>query len=307
MSGTMQVEELRWFAAVVADPNVTRAAATLHVSQPALSRSLRRLEASLGVALFDRVGRALEPNAQGRAYAEHVRRALEELDAGHDAVRRAADPESGEVRLAFLHTLGTWLIPELIGGYRAAHPAVRFRLSQSGARTMLEELLDGRHDLLITSPRPEEPHLGWRELFREPLRLAVPPGHRLAQRKRVRLAEVKDDPFVVVRAEYGLRGTTEELCARAGFTPQIAFEGDDVETLRGLVAAGLGVALLPDRPDSPKIPPLLAVADRDCSRPIGLAWHLERHRSPAAQAFADYVSQASRLRSRPPDRARGAR
>ena len=290
----MQVEELRWFAAVVADPNVTRAAAALHVSQPALSRSLRRLEASLGVELFDRVGRSLEPNAQGLRLAEHVRRALDELDAGTAAVHRAADPEVGEVRLAFLHTLGTWLVPELIGGYREAHPGVRFRLSQSGARTMLEELLDGRHDLLIISPRPAEPQVGWRELFREPLRLAVPPGHRLAARKRVRLAEVADDPFVMVRAGYGLRATTEELCARAGFTPRIAFEGDDAETLRGLVAAGLGVALLPDRPDPPAVPPLLAVADRDCARTIGLAWHRERARSPAALAFADFVAHRRR-------------
>src|SRR3954462_14197165 len=125
----MQVDELRWFAEVVADPNVTRAAARLHVSQPALSRSLRRLEATVGVQLFDRVGRSLLPNEHGMLLADHVRRALEELDTGRSAVRRAADRELGEVRLAFLHTLGTWLVPELIGAYRAAHPAVGFRLS----------------------------------------------------------------------------------------------------------------------------------------------------------------------------------
>jgi len=278
----MQVEELRWFAAVVEDPNVTRAAAALHVSQPALSRSLRRLEASLGVQLFDRVGRALEPNRHGRAYAVQVRRALEELDTGREALRE----EAGEIRLAFLHTLGTWLVPELIRGHRVRHPQARFRLSQGSAAALAEAVREGRSDLLLSSPRPEG--LAWTALFEQPLRLVLPPDHRLSARKRIRLEELAGDAFVVMRPEYGLRGMTDALFARAGFTPRVAFEGEDPETLRGLVAAGLGVALLPG--DG------IAVADRGASRTIGLAWHPERYRPPAAEAFADYVRCSSRRR-----------
>jgi LysR family transcriptional regulator, transcription activator of glutamate synthase operon len=276
----MQVEELRWFAAVVKDPNVTRVAAALHVSQPALSRSLRRLEASVGVQLFDRVGRTLEPNRHGRAYAASVRRALEALDAG----REALGEEAGEVRLAFLHTLGTWLVPELIRGHRAQHPEARFRLSQASAGALAEAVRDGRSDLLLTSPRPEG--LAWSALFEQPLRLVVPPDHRLATRRRIRLAELATDEFVVMRPEYGLRGITDALFERAGFTPRVAFEGEDPETLRGLAAAGLGVALLPG--DG------IAVADRGASRTIGLAWQPERYRPPAAEAFAAFVRHTRR-------------
>jgi LysR family transcriptional regulator, transcription activator of glutamate synthase operon len=283
-TGHMQVEELRWFAAVVEDPNVTRVAASLHVSQPALSRSLRRLETSLGVQLFDRVGRTLEPNRHGRAYAASVRRALEELDHGAAALRE----EAGEIRLAFLFTLGTWLVPELIREYRATHPDVRFRLSQASAGRLAETVRDGRSDLLLTSPRPEG--LAWTALFEEPLRLVVPPDHRLSTRRRIRLAELADDEFVVMRPEYGLRGITDALCERAGFSPRVAFEGDDPETLRGLVAAGLGVAVLPGNG--------IAVADTGASRTIGLAWNPERYRPPAAEAFADYVRRS--YRRRPP-------
>jgi LysR family transcriptional regulator, transcription activator of glutamate synthase operon len=279
----MQVEELRWFAAVVEDPNVTRTAAALHVSQPALSRSLRRLEASLGVQLFDRVGRTLEPNRHGRAYAVQVRRALEELDAG----RAALGAEASEIRLAFLHTLGTWLVPELIREHRAQHPEARFRLSQGSAAGLAEAVREGRSDLLLTSPRPEA--LAWSALFDQPLRLVLPPDHRLAGRARVRLDELADDEFVVMRPEYGLRGITDALFAQAGFTPRIAFEGEDPETLRGLVAAGLGVALLPGEG--------IAVADRGASRTIGLAWHPERYRPPASEAFAEFVRCSYRRRS----------
>jgi DNA-binding transcriptional LysR family regulator len=285
----MQVQELQWFAALVEDPNMKHTAARLHISQPALSRSLRRLEASVGVQLFDRVGRSLVPNEHGQALAEHVRRALVELETGISSVRRAADPEAGEIRLAFLHTLGAWLVPELIRAYGAEHPGVRFRLSQAGSRTLISGLREGRHDLVLTGNDPADDQLSWRALIREPLRLAVGPDHRLAQRRRVRLAEVADEPFVVVKAGYGLRGITDALCAQAGFTPQVAFEGEDVETLRGLVAAGLGVSLLPARSNASSAAPLLAVADRGCARTIGLAWHRTRYRSPAVRTFADFV------------------
>lgn len=292
----MQVQELRWFVAAVEDPNLTRLAGELHISQPALSRSLRRLEAMVGVQLFDRARRSLEPNEHGRTLAAHARRALTELDTGLQSVRAAGDVEQGEVRLAFLHTLGTWLVPDLVGAYRAEHPAVRFRLSQSSAGALRDGLLAGRHDLLLTSPRPADPEIGWRQLFSEPVRLAVPPGHRLAGRRRVRLREVADDEFIVLSQEHGLRALAEELCRRAGFAPRIAFEGEEVETLRGLVAAGLGVALLPELPGAPPSPPLLGVADTGATRAIGLAWHRGRYRSPASRAFADFVAAAPALR-----------
>lgn len=287
---TMQVQELRWFAATVAQPNLSRVAEELHISQPALSRALRRLETAVGADLFDRVGRSLEPNAHGRLLAAHVTRALAELDDGIEAVRQAADPDYGDVRLAFLHTFGTWLVPELIRAYRAEHPRARFHLSQGSAAVTLEGLRAGRHDLLVTSPRPDDPAVGWRRLFTEPLRLAVPAGHRLARRRRVRLQEVAGDDFILLSPEHGLRGLTDRLCQRAGFTPRVAFEGEDAETLRGLVAAGLGVALLPGRPGAPTFPPLLAVADRGAERAVGLAWHRRRYRSPAVTAFAGFVA-----------------
>ncbi len=289
----MQVQELRWFVAAVQEPNLTRLSGTLHISQPALSRSLRRLEQRVGVQLFDRVGRSLAPNESGRALAARVARALGELDAGVEDVREAGDPERGEVRLAFLPTFGTWLVPELIGGYRARHPHVRFRLSQSSAGVHLAQLLAGEHDLLLTSPRPDDPLIGWTKLLSEPLKLAVPPGHHLAGRRRIRLREVADEPFISVSEATGLRAQVDRLCAEAGFTPRIAFEGQDVETLRGLVSAGLGVALLPARPGAPQSPPLLAVADAGAQRSIGLAFHCTRYRSPAVTAFADYINPHS--------------
>jgi DNA-binding transcriptional LysR family regulator len=298
----MQIHELRWFLAAVEDPNLTRQSSALHVSQSALSRSLQRLEQTVGVQLFDRVGRSLAPNYQGRALAVGVARALGELDAAVAGVRESADPEHGSIRLAFLHTLGIWLVPELISSYRTDHPHVRFELSQNNGGPALAELLEGRHDLLLTSPRPTDPLVDWMELLTEPMLLAVPPGHRLAARRRVRLSEVADDPFIALNQETGLRAILDQLFQRAGFSPRLAFESNDIETLRGLVSAGLGVALLPGHPGAPASPPLLAVADSGAERPIGLAWHRDRYRSPAVAAFSRFIETTRNQRHRWPGR-----
>jgi DNA-binding transcriptional LysR family regulator len=274
----MQIEELRWFIAVVDDPNVTRVAHALHLSQPALSRSLKRLEAELGTRLFDRVGRTLQPNRHGLAYAVQVRRALAALDGG----RAALEEQAAEIRLAFLHTFGVQLVPELIRAFRGEHPHVAFQLTQGSAHGLADVVLGGGADLLITSPAPDG--LAWRALFEQPLRLVVPDDHRLARRRRVRLEELAGDNLIAMRPEYGLRGMTDDLLARAGVAPPIAFEGEDSETVRGLVKAGLGVA----------------VADQGASRTIGLAWHPERYRPPAVQAFADFVALRYSSRRRSP-------
>lgn len=292
----MTVEELRWFVAVAEREHVTAAAAELHVSQPALSRALARVQAHVGVPLFDRRGRRLRLNRYGRLYLAHARRALADLDAGTEALADATGTAGGgTVVLAFLHTLGSWLVPELLRGFGAAQPQIALQLAQGSASEMLAQLRAGDVDLILTSPRPDDPEIEWKPLGREPLRAVVPPGHPLAARKRIRLADVAEERFVAMKPEYGLRGLTDELCAAAGFTPRIAFEGDDIGTLRGLVAAGLGVALLPP-PHSAgaeiaqPATPHLQLADRGAARTLGLAWDRTRYRSPATETFRAHVA-----------------
>jgi DNA-binding transcriptional LysR family regulator len=289
----MNTDELRWFAALAERPHMTATARDLHISQPALSRAIARLEASLGVPLFDRRGRVLALNHHGRRYLTHVRRALEELDAGAAAVADVADAEHGELRLWFLHTLGSWLVPALVGAYRAEHPAVRFRLAQRGTAALLAGFDGGDADLVLIGPRPAGRRFAWSRLVTEPLLLAVPPQHRLAGRTSVRLEEIADDPFVAVRPGNALRALTDGLCRAAGFEPRIAFEGDEVATLRGLVAAGLGVALLPPPRVAAEavmtVTPHLRVRDDGCERELGLVWDPQRAETPVVEAFRTFV------------------
>lgn len=283
--GMTLTPRLAQFAAVARHEHVTRAAQELGIPQSTLSRGIVRLEQDLGVTLFARHGRTVSLTAAGRAFRASAERALTAVEQAAEAVRSDADPETGKVAFGFLHTLGRETVPDLIRAFRTDHPRVRFSLVQSYGDAMLEGLRAGELDLCLTSPIPDAPDLAVRRLAEQRLRLVVPDDHPLATRRRVRLAEAADEPFVTMEPGYGMRRILEVLCTQAGFTPRIAFEGEETETLRGLVAAGLGVALLPP-PAMPRpgVHELVVTAPR-AVREIGLAW-LEGHPdTPPVAAF----------------------
>ncbi|NUR86676.1 MAG: hypothetical protein HOY71_21540, partial [Nonomuraea sp.] len=227
------------------------------------------------------------------------------------------DPGSGRVVLGFLHLLGRTLVPSLIGSFRAGHPDagshhpdvgaghpdagsqhpdvraghpdVRFTLVQGSRQDMLSRLRDGELDLVLVAPPPSrDPALSSADLTRQELVVSVPRGHRLATRKRVRLADLAAEDLVTLEHGYGLRQIIDDLFAGAGLEPRIAFESQESETVRGLVAAGFGVSLLPrvgtavpevvDIPLSPRL-----------YRTIGLCWLSAGRPAPAVRAFRDHV------------------
>lgn len=293
---TLLAPRLAQFAAVARHEHMTRAAQQLGMPQSTLSRAVARLEADLGVALFARQGRALRLTRAGTTFRRAAERALAEVELSAESVRLDADPASGRVSFGFLHTLGPETVPALLRAFRTDHPRVRFQLVQTHGEAMVERLRAGRLDLCLTSPLPEEPGLVVRRLDEQRLRLVVPAGHRLATRKRVRLAEAAAEPFVTLEAGYGLRRITDALCAEAGFTPRVTFEGEEAETLRGLVAAGLGVALLPP-PAVPRPGVVeLDVVGRRAVRAIGVAWLDGQRDTPPVAAFKRFLlSRKGRL------------
>jgi DNA-binding transcriptional LysR family regulator len=289
---------LRQFAAVAREQHVTRAASRLGITQSTLSRNIARLEADLGTPLFLRTGRNLVLTRAGRTLLPYVERAVAELGAGLGVLDADASADRGRVAVAFLHSLGVRAVPALVRDFRGDHPDVRFTLVQGSDDEMLERLRTGAVDLCLTSPVPDEPGITARRLDEQRLGLVVPSGHRLAGRHRVRLAEVADEEFVGLERGYGLRRITDAWCRQAGFTPRLAFEGEEIDTVLGLVTAGLGVALLPTgiaagRGDG-------VAAGRDgvvevevtaprTSRTIAVAWRTEGTLGPAAEAFRTRV------------------
>ncbi|MFF2845149.1 LysR family transcriptional regulator [Streptomyces sp. NPDC058001] len=293
---TLLAPRLAYFAGVARTEHVTRAAQEMRMPQSTLSRAMVRLEQDLGVDLFARRGRTVALTPAGRTFLTSVERALAEVARAAEEVRADADPAGGKVAFGFLHTMGSETVPGLIRAFRADHPRVRFSLVQNYGEAMLERLRAGELDLCLTAPVPDAPDLVARRLDEQRLRLVVPDDHRLASRRRVRLAEAADEVFVTLEAGYGLRRITDDLCRQAGFRPRIAFEGEEIETLRGLVAAGLGLALLPPPAvPRPGVVELTVTAPR-AVREIGVAWLVGHPDTPPVAAFKKFLlSRRGRL------------
>jgi LysR family transcriptional activator of glutamate synthase operon len=290
----MDTQVLRWFQQVVDGVTVTEVADIHLVSQPGVSRALARLEHEVGTPLLLKSGRALRPTHAGVVFKRHVDALLHDLDDGVAAVEELVDPQTGTVTVAFQLSLGTWLVPRLIGEFRADHPRVRFVLESSLDALGSSLVARGRTDLEFTARRPRNPAVHWQPLFDQPLCLALPPGHRLLGRERVSLTDVRGDDFVMLRPDWELRTLTESLCAAAGFTPRVAFEGHDLPVVRGFVAAGLGVAVVPEEgPVSPagreRTERLVRLTDDGASRVVGVAWSESRRLLPSAGLFREHV------------------
>ncbi len=312
----MDTDVLRWFQLVADGMTVTEVSELEMVTQSGVSRALARLEAQAGTPLLERSGRTLRLTRTGEVFKPHVDRLLAELRDGLDAVAQFVSPETGTVAVAFQQSLGSWLVPDLLGSFRAAHPGVGFRLTH--ARDELHGLpLDGgATDLEIgtrrfrtgaEATRPGDLAVRTQRIGNEPLRLALPATHPLAARpgEGIRLADVAAESFIGLRPASALRQLGDDLCAAAGFRPKVVFEGDDLSNVQGLVAAGLGVAIVPaPRVGSPVAAPgpvlYLPILDEGAERDIYLTWPADKPLLPAAELFRRHVIDtvgAGRIRS----------
>ncbi|MEU2030634.1 LysR family transcriptional regulator [Nocardia amamiensis] len=293
-------EDLEWFTTLAELERVGAAAERLHIAQPTLSRMLARLERRVGVELFDRRGKRITLNEFGRIYYEHARRAQSELDAAKQAVADRANPAEGVVRLSFQHSFGASLVPQLISEFRRVSGRIAITLWQGAAETVTERVLEGAADLGIVSPRPAVAGVGWRAVLRQPLVLALPPEHRLAGRRQVRLAEVAEAEFITMHRGFGMRRIFDELCAAADIRPRIAFESSDLVTVAGLVSAGLGLAILPqeDRLSAGPLsgPVTVPLADAGAARAVGMVWLAAATPSDAVRRFRDFTEDWARRR-----------
>ncbi|MBB5780646.1 DNA-binding transcriptional LysR family regulator [Nonomuraea jabiensis] len=285
---------LALLAAVGETGHVTRAAELLGIPQPTASRRLAALADLVGAPLVVPSGRGIRLTRAGRTLAAASARTLTAMAAAAREVREEIDPASGRIVLGFLHLLGRTLVPSLIGGFRERHPGIRFSLVQGSRHDMIEELREGRIDLVFVAPMPvDAPDLAGAPLADQELVLSVPPTHRLAARARVRAAELAGEELVTLEPGYGLRQITDDLCAAAGFEPRIAFEGQETETVRGLVAAGLGVAVLPRSTHPAADATVTGVVEIPLSPPlyrtIGVSWLRDARLPLAVRAFRDHA------------------
>ncbi|PUA16953.1 LysR substrate-binding domain-containing protein [Glaciimonas sp. PCH181] len=243
----MELRHLRYFLALAEELNFTRAAERLHVSQPPFSLQIRQLEEEVGARLFGRTSRRVQLTPAGQAFLIDTRAILERVDA---SISRAAAIESGlagriELGLSGSHFFGR--LPKLIAGYSQAYSDVTISLQELKPAIQLEALRERRIDLSISRTPVNDMMLKSIRLWADPLMAAVPPGHRLRRRKRLTLRDLRDEPFVMLKLDTSAYAQhIRDCCVQAGFAPRVVHHVSEVAAVLGLVAAGMGVALIPE-------------------------------------------------------------
>ncbi|MEK4270140.1 MULTISPECIES: LysR family transcriptional regulator [Bacillus] len=296
----MELHQIDNFIAVSKHRHFTKAAMEQSISQPALSRSIKKLEEELGVPLFIRKSKSVRLTRYGEQFLVKAKKARHALDEGVQKVRQSADPDYGEVSVSFLHTLGSWVMPQLIAEFKKLHPHVGFRLYQ-GANEVLQHMVEtGEADICMSSPPLPNELLEWTVLDTEPLYLVLPADHPLAGQKEIAMKTIADEDFVGFKPGYGLRYVFDQMCRDLGISPKLAFEGEEVSTILGLVSAGLGAAILPKTSEHVHSPVAYCrVADYRCERMIGLAVLKDHYLSPAASNFRMFVIDYYQRNGRP--------
>ena len=289
----MELRQLYYFVKVAQREHVTKAAEELHVAQSAVSRQIHQLEEELGAKLFLQKGRNLQLTPVGALFLKRAEVIIADLERSVLEVQEFLDPEKGEIRLGFPHSLGFSLIPEIVSAFRKLHPNVRFRFKQGMYPSLIHDVTIGTVDLAFVSPCPEQhEHVTGEIVLTEELFAILPPNHPLAGVEAIDLIELKEETFVLFSSGYSLRPIVWDACREAGFTPNIGFEGEETDTIRGLVAAGMGVSLLPEmalHASGPLQPAKVKLRSPHLTRTIGLIYRSNEKLPHVAKVFQKFL------------------
>lgn len=241
----MNLRDLRYLVALAEHKHFGRAADASFVSQPTLSTQIKKLEDELDVALVERTPRKILLTEVGREIAARARHVLDEVDQIRAIARRTKDPESGTLRLGIFPTLGPYLLPHVIPGLRARFPRLELLLIEEKSEILLQRLREGRLDATLLALPLHDDQLHTDVLFDEPFLLAVPTLHRLSKRKALSLDDLESESLLLLEDGHCLRDQALDVCQLAGANERDGFRATSLETLRQMVAANVGITLLP--------------------------------------------------------------
>ena len=292
----MDLKQLRAFAVVAEEGGFTRAAARLHLAQPAVSKQVARLEAELGVELLRRTARAVTPTEAGELLLHRARRALAEVDAAKAELDELQGLLRGHVVVGAMQSLGPVDLPGLLARFHHAHPQVEITVREEPTPELEQLLVAGAVDLAFTTGRPDGPaELQGERVAEEDLVVVLAQDHRLARRgrRRIGLGALAEEPWVAFKGGTGLRTAFERATAAAGVAPRIAFESNELDRVIALVARDLGVSVVPrSTAEAAREPVAVLEITPRLTREVALLWPRERRLAPAARALLDLARAA---------------
>ncbi len=289
----MEFRQLQYALQIAAEKNFSRAAEKLHIAQPSLSQQLAKLEREIGALLFHRNTGSVELTHAGSVFIEKARAIVDMVEQLRQEMDDLAAMRKGKLVIGSLPITGAHLLPLVLPPFRAAYPQIEVTLVEDTTAHLELSAASGHTDICLLTLPIEEPSLEYEPLIEEEICLAVPPGHPLASSapSDLYVRDLKDEPFIVLKKGQGFRQIAIDLCRESGFEPNIVFESSNIETVQSLVAAGMGIAFVPEmiaRSGWNRFAPaILSFAEPRPTRTIVLAYKKGRYLSKAADAFID--------------------
>lgn len=286
----MEFAHLQAFLTIAEMGNVTRAAALLHVTQPALSAQLGRLEEELGTAVFDRTSKGMVLTEAGRTLVPYARETLLRLDDAKAALAALRGLERGSLSIGGGATATTYLLPAVLGRFHEMNPRIRFFVREQPSRGVVEAVLEGELDLgVVTLPiGTEHEQLVVEQWVDDELRLILPAAHPLQRRKTFHWRDLAETPLVLFEAGSAVRAHIDASINAAGVEADIVMELRSIESIKQMVAQGIGAALVSEHALGPAQPGLRC-ADRPIRRTLAVIYRRDRTQSPSASAFLDLM------------------
>lgn len=290
----MELRQIRYFVAVAEREHISEAAESLHVAQSAVSRQISNLETELGTELFERIGRNVKLTPIGKIFLEHALIALEAIDFAAKQVEEYLDPEQGTIKIGFPTSLASFLLPTVISAFKKEHPNVSFHLRQGSYRYLINAVKNRELNLVFLGPVPKKDEIiDTKILFTEKISALLPATHPLATKKEIQLADLRNEPFVLFPDGFILNKVVVDACKSVGYTPIVSSEGEDMDALKGLVAAGMGVTLLPESAfydSTPRRTVRLPLSEPSFTRNVGVVFPHNRELAPSEKIFLEFVS-----------------
>ena len=301
----MNLRDLKYLLALADHRHFGRAAEACFVSQPTLSTQIRKLEDELGVALVERAPRKVMLTAAGQDVVQRARRIVAEVEQMKESARRSQDPGSGTLRLGVFPTLGPYLLPHVVPGLRERFPELELLLVEEKSDALLQRLREGKLDAILRALPLHDDQLHAEPLFEERFVFAAPKQHPLAGNDVLSMAQLSDETLLLLEDGHCLREQALDVCRLSGAQEKSGFRATSLETLRQMVAAGVGVTLLPalsvHEPiaQSPNIR-LVPFRDPPPSRQIALVWRKSSALDGFLHQLADVIGAMARAQLRQP-------
>lgn len=288
----MELQQLRYFAKAAELSNFSRAAEACLVSQPSLSQQIIKLESELGQPLFERLGRHVRLTEAGRLLKERVDQVLAILD---DAKSRIADnPDAGRVTVAAIPSVAPYYVPTVLEGFRRVAPQVQLEVVEDVTQVSLRRLHEGEVDLALLALPISGATLQVEPLFTEELLVVLPMRHPLADKTRLTLKDLSEEPFLLLNDSHCLTHNALSFCERKKFQPLITSRISQLATLQELVALGQGISLIPQMARDLDVNPTRvyrSLSGEKPTRTIAMVWHKQRFQSGVVQRFVAWMKK----------------